>query len=398
MLQVDENYFVYGLIAIAVLLLTAPWFGRLVLIGRKAVSKPWWQQNRQAFSYRVYNRFVITFALFGCAALLVAKPDYYSSLILPSIPVVILLAIISYQLCWCRILKDFGLSNPFSLATIWGQWVFRFISSSTLILTLIALVFVPIHFSWETFLILAALMVGIMIWHISLAIGFLKWMKVLVPAPRYVVACIHQLAMDCKFSPFPDVWELRTAVMNAFAFQSHNAICFTTTAHERLSEPEIRAIAMHEMGHLAESMGIRFLRQLSPLCFFPLLFLKPLNEFQLGWVTIPVMLVLLQLYGIMQRHMENRADHFATATETDSEVQAYGDALIKVHQGNLLPAVLPGRARTHPHLYDRLESIGYQPDFSRPDPPAKIPAILLGLTYALIIICVSFGLLWWLCQ
>jgi hypothetical protein len=44
---------------------------------------------------------------------------------------------------------------------------------------------------------------------------------------------------------------------------------------------------------------------------------------------------------------------------------AYGRALLRMHELNLIPAVLTENL-SHPNLYDRLQSCGVTPDFPRP--------------------------------
>ena len=62
--------------------------------------------------------------------------------------------------------------------------------------------------------------------------------------------------------------------------------------------------------------------------------------------------------------MEKRAD--LTAKSNQLEAGTYARALLRLHEDNLIPAVLRRGQATHPHLYDRLLATGTTPDFPRP--------------------------------
>jgi hypothetical protein len=74
---------------------------------------------------------------------------------------------------------------------------------------------------------------------------------------------------------------------------------------------------------------------------------------------------------------------FRRAKEAHWTVRAR--ALARLYEDNLIPAVLPGRGRTHPDLYDRLLAVGVQPDFPRPTAPSSntvhgvLLCVLLGI-------------------
>jgi hypothetical protein len=46
--------------------------------------------------------------------------------------------------------------------------------------------------------------------------------------------------------------------------------------------------------------------------------------------------------------------------------------LARLHEDNLVPAVVAQQHSTHPHLYDRLIAAGVTPDFPRPPAAAKM--------------------------
>jgi hypothetical protein len=72
------------------------------------------------------------------------------------------------------------------------------------------------------------------------------------------------------------------------------------------------------------------------------------------------------LYRKLSRKLEIRADCIAKSNEPDSG--AYAQALARLHEDNLAPAVMLKERMTHPNLYDRLLAAGVTPDFPRPAP------------------------------
>ncbi len=50
---------------------------------------------------------------------------------------------------------------------------------------------------------------------------------------------------------------------------------------------------------------------------------------------------------------------------------SYARALARLYEINRIPAVLPGRPRSHPHLHDRLVAAGAVPAEPRPQPPSR---------------------------
>jgi hypothetical protein len=98
---------------------------------------------------------------------------------------------------------------------------------------------------------------------------------------------------------------------------------------------------------------------------------------------IPIMLA-FKRFG---HRMEQRADQ--VWREALADPGAYMRSLTKLHEANLLPAVMPG-TQTHPHLYDRLMAGGIQPDFPRPAAPLRAKALLAALLALLITALLEF--------
>jgi len=62
------------------------------------------------------------------------------------------------------------------------------------------------------------------------------------------------------------------------------------------------------------------------------------------------------------------------AAQSASAGPALARALEKLHRATLSPAVRR-RAWTHPHLPDRMQALGVEPTFERPEPPSPVPAL-----------------------
>jgi hypothetical protein len=150
-------------------------------------------------------------------------------------------------------------------------------------------------------------------------------------------------------------------------------------------DDEVAAISAHELGHLTESRMMLSGRLLGVLIYLPFLYIKPLTSpWRQGGVLTAVLMVWL-VYSLtrrLSRRLEARADRLACAHEPDAGT--YARALAKLHEENLIPAVMP-RQRSHPDLYDRLLAAGVQPDYPRPKKPsalafhALVLSILLGV-------------------
>ena len=179
----------------------------------------------------------------------------------------------------------------------------------------------------------------------------------------------------------PAVYSLPLAQANAFAFPVLRCIAFTPTIERLLGDDELREVAAHELEHLNEPRWFRLLRgaigvwMLAPLCACRAL----LSAF--GWWAIAACLLnalgVALGFRVLSRRMEARADHGTHDSRT------YALALERVYEANLVPAVLPGRGASHPHLYDRLLALGVKPSYPRPAAPRARGALLavLGSVY-----------------
>ena len=158
---------------------------------------------------------------------------------------------------------------------------------------------------------------------------------------------------------------------------------FTEPILEVLDDAELTAVSVHELAHLDESWPVKVSRAYVPFLLIGMAALFPL----MGSFGLIVALVApaLMCAGIVvsqrvARNMEIRSDRHAHAHEGDAGT--YARALEKIHEANLIPAVLKGKKSVHPHLYDRMIAAGILPDYDRPAAPktswlASLPTLLL---------------------
>jgi len=183
----------------------------------------------------------------------------------------------------------------------------------------------------------------------------------------------------------PAVFIIEHHQPNAFAFPWRGAVAFTSRAVAELSDDELESVALHELGHMAESTSSAVLRQATHFIWIPLAAIKPvLGSFgSTGLLAVVAMLAgLLMVVRRFAASMEAKSDEHAIAHLDESGT--YGGALEKIYRIGLIPAVL--RRPSHGQLKDRLEAAGLDVDFEPPAPPpmralvaATMAAILVGL-------------------
>ena len=128
---------------------------------------------------------------------------------------------------------------------------------------------------------------------------------------------------------------------NAFAFPWRQAVAFTSRAVAELTDDELESVALHELGHLAESAAASRIRQATQFVWIPVAAVKPLlGSLGVGGL-VAVMIVLFGVMVLVRRfatRMESRSDEHAVANLDQSET--YGRALEKIYRIGLIPAVL----------------------------------------------------------
>ncbi len=166
---------------------------------------------------------------------------------------------------------------------------------------------------------------------------------------------------------------LRWKTATALAFPFGRVVAVTDTALNACADEELGAVCSHELAHLNEPRRIHFARLAGQFAWLPLFLLGPLQG-ALGagrglLVGAGGCLLAHVLVRRMVLALEKRADVAAKAHE--GEPGAYARALEKLHEINLMPAVMRSWLPTHPHLYDRLLAAGITPDYPRPKPPSR---------------------------
>jgi hypothetical protein len=170
------------------------------------------------------------------------------------------------------------------------------------------------------------------------------------------------------------------AQVNALASVTYRAVAFSRPLLDVMSPEETRAIAAHELGHLLEPKWVRVVRVIHMFAYLapvPLIRYGGTGGLLGGWLLIVALLVGFKRFA---RRMEVRADQLESQAVGDAS--AYMRSMIKLHEVNMVPAVMPG-SQTHPHLCDRLLAGGIQPDFPRPAPPSRAKPLLAALAATL---------------
>jgi Zn-dependent protease with chaperone function len=174
---------------------------------------------------------------------------------------------------------------------------------------------------------------------------------------------------------------------NAFALPVLRRVAFTSEALAILDDDEIEAVAAHELGHVGEPRKVALARIARGFILLPIVVVRPLYA-TMGWpgpvLAFVVLLVLVRLNAILSRKMEERAD--AIAHQHDDEGSVYARALEKLYIRNLVPAVMTGKRRIHPDLWDRMVKAGVTPSYPKPAPP-KMRRVMLGAIAIVYVAC-----------
>jgi Zn-dependent protease with chaperone function len=186
------------------------------------------------------------------------------------------------------------------------------------------------------------------------------------------------------------VWVVRMPTVNAFAYPAARELAFTVEAVEKLTDEELAAVTMHELGHVGEPIWVVRARAAGSFVVLPIALARPvlalrddlLEKLVLFLALVLSALVVSVVVRRIARKMEERAD--AVAHEHEDEGGAYAKALERIYELNLVPAVTGARRPVHPHLYDRLVSAGAPPSYPRPRPPSR--AVHLVAIFALLAI------------
>jgi Zn-dependent protease with chaperone function len=258
-----------------------------------------------------------------------------------------------------------------------SAWLFLFLGISALM---------PKEVSWRTWLLAAILIGAFALWSRGGLIWCCKKLRLLQPPPDRLSQIVASISARMNV-PVTGVWMLRSSAAQALALPYTGDLLFTKRLLDICPDNEIAAVCAHELGHLCESGFARAGRLAGGLVYLPWAFLKPLRH-AIGdgafLILIVVSWAILTFRRKHSRRLESRADSLARQQEEDPGT--YARALSRIYEANLMPAVMPKRARlTHPDLYDRLVAVGSQPEYPRPRPARAISyagtfySIALGL-------------------
>ena len=221
-------------------------------------------------------------------------------------------------------------------------------------------------------------------------VWLLRLLCVVRLAPPHVAAMVNELAREMKVPGRVRVFELEWAQVNAVAWVTYRAVGFSRSLLEVMTQDEVRAIAAHELAHLIEPQWVRTVRVVHMFAYLAAVpVIKYGGNFGIlaGWLLI---LAIALGYRRFTRRMEVRADRLESEAVADAD--AYMRSMVKLHEANLAPAVMPG-SQSHPHLYDRLLAGGIPPDFPRPMAPSRVKPLLAALAATLATIVVMFLIL-----
>lgn len=211
----------------------------------------------------------------------------------------------------------------------------------------------------------------------------LRLLGVARAAPPALVRMVEQLAQEMSVPGRLTVFQLEWAQVNAIAWPIYRAVGFSRALLDVMGEEEQRAVAAHELAHLLEPRKVRLVRVAHMFAYLPAV---PLLKYGgAGGILGGYLWIVFMVAGYKRftRKLEQRADTLECQAIGDRQV--YMRSMVKLHQANLTPAVMPG-VQTHPHLYDRLLAAGIQPDFPKPMPPPRGKPFWAAFTAAILVV------------
>ena len=264
-----------------------------------------------------------------------------------------------------------------------------YIYLSTLILMGTIASFLPSQWNVQAVLVILAIVLAFLWFNFGGWLQFGRLLGIFHPADAELRVLVANLAQRLG-QPTPTSWIVNWRKANAYAVVLSNAVCVTRKLRDILSPAEMEAVLAHEMAHISEDQTTRAIRLVLPLVMF-----MPLFTFGL-WdqdgspygllIAFSFPLLGVTIHQRLARRMEVRADDMAQKAESAPGV--YPAALAKLYEANLMPAVMTGKRKIHPHLYDRFLAAGLTPDFPRPQPPRRWDLLaalaVAALNYALL--------------
>ena len=225
------------------------------------------------------------------------------------------------------------------------------------------------------FLIAAVTAIVMFTLHSRLGIVFLQATGALRKPSERLQRLVAEIATKLG-RPVPPCYEVTGIGLNAMAWPGWQIVGVTRPALKLMDDNDIRALLLHEFGHLAETpaiIGLRSMAAFSSLVFMfgPLIQpLVPGAGALLYLLSFSAFILLSMRFGEGLGRTEDDADKFAATAGGDPI--AYARALEKLYHFNGFPAVQSTRrVGLHAELYDRLVAVGAKPDYERPEPPAR---------------------------
>jgi hypothetical protein len=171
------------------------------------------------------------------------------------------------------------------------------------------------------------------------------------------------------------VAELAMGQANAFALPWAKAIVVTRELTAVATREELAAVLEHEIGHLREPRSAVVFRTTTVMVLLTgAMLLRWMTPLLLGGFVVTIVVI-----AVAARRFALKMEHHADA-HVGHDDAVYARALEKLYKTNLAPAVMGGRLRSHPDLYDRMISAGHPPAWPRPAPPTSgLPGRLLLL-------------------
>jgi Zn-dependent protease with chaperone function len=217
-----------------------------------------------------------------------------------------------------------------------------------MVVTALLIFVLPIKFSMRAVCIFCAALIVVTFFLRGGGILILRAFGIVKPPPPSLAGMVQQLAAQMNVRGPVKVFVLEWAQVNAVAWQVYRAIGFSRALIDVMDEPEVRAVAAHELAHLLEPAWVRRIRIAYMFAYLPIV---PLVKYGGIW-AIPVggfLFFAIALGYIRFTHRyEKRADHLQNEVIADQD--AYMRSMIKLHQANVhlpsCPANKPIRIST----------------------------------------------------
>jgi Zn-dependent protease with chaperone function len=363
----------------------ASWLGIYVALRpwRRSQSDHWSERARAAWPGRRLGR--LCFLVLWIAVLIAAHSGGSHLELLPRFATnflfvaIVFVGVLAASIRWNRQINPAGALTPGGQR---GAWLLNLSLGGTLILigfvTYGAVPDVNNAQAWITIAVGTLISCAHLVWG---WVFVLRKARIFRLASERLLSIARRAGQETGVAPRA-VLELALPMVNALAFLPSRSIGVTDAALATLSDEELEAVCAHELAHLSEPRWVRAVRMSSSFVLASLVALpaatRPLyaafgpGPMILAFESLFLIIVCwLVFHRRVSRKMEIRAD--TTARRFETVWGCYARAVEKIHEFNLVPAVISRRKHTHPELYDRLVAAGAEPEYPRPAPPPLAP-------------------------